>query len=72
MHKGKKYGSGFAFSNAQYKKHLDEIQRGRVYCNDFWLKTKDYKYDFEWFMEKFPNMPNWPKNWKESIVKDKY
>lgn len=71
LHKGKRFGRGFAFSNTQYKKHLDEIQKGQKYCMDYWLNTKDYKYDFEWFINKFPNMPNWEKDWKKQMARDK-
>ncbi|MCK5408822.1 MAG: glycosyltransferase, partial [Candidatus Heimdallarchaeota archaeon] len=71
LHKGKKFGRGFAFSNAQYKKHLAEIQKGQKYCIDYWMNTKDYEYDWEWFMNKFPNMPNWEKDWKGQIERDK-
>lgn len=71
LHKGKRFGRGFAFSNAQYKKHLDEIQKGQKYCMDYWMNTEDYKYDWEWFMNKFLNMPNWEKDWKKQIERDK-
>ena len=32
---------------------------------------EDYKYDWEWFMNKFPNMPNWEKDWEKQIKKAK-
>ena len=72
LHKGKRWGSGFAFSNAQYKKHLAEIQKGQQYCMNYWMNTKDFKYDFEWFIdEKFPDMPNWEKDWRKQVEEAK-
>jgi len=71
LHKGHG-GKGYGFSNQQYKKHSEWNERGRVFCISKWLYTKEYKYDFEWFIDsKFPNMPKWPKNWRERIEIDK-
>ena len=67
LHKGKRWGSGFAFSNAQYRKHLVDIQKGQSFALDYWLNTKNFKYDFDWFMDKFSDMPNWEKDWKKQI-----
>lgn len=69
-HKGNN-GKGYGFSNAQYKKHGEEMERGRRFCIDFWLYTKAYKYDWEWFINKFPDMPGWGTDWKERIVADR-
>ena len=56
-HKGSK-GKGYGFSREQYKKHMEWTEQGRVYCINHWLYTKDYKHDFDWFInEKFPDMP---------------
>lgn len=69
-HKGSK-GKGYGFSNDQYKRHMEGTERGRVYCIDYWLHTKDFKYDFEWLLKKFSPVPTWPPNWKEQIEVDK-
>lgn len=69
-HKGNA-GKGYGFSNSQYKKHGIEMERGRLYCIDKWLNTKDYKYDWEWFINKFPDMPGWENDWKARIIEDK-
>ena len=69
MHKGSKHGKGYGFSNEQYKKHGIACERGRKYCRDYWLETQDYEKDWDWFMEKFPNMPGWNKDWKNDIIK---
>ena len=72
LHKGSKYGKGYGFSREQYKRHSEWKERGRVFCISKWLYTKEYKYDFGWFIdEKFPDMPNWPKDWRERIEIDK-
>lgn len=70
FHKGKR-GKGYGFSNEQYKKHLLGTERGRVYCIDYWLNTKDYQHDFEWLLQRFWPVPTWPEDWKERIVKDR-
>ena len=71
MHKGSA-GKAYGFSNSQYKKHCEMNERGRLFCINKWLYTKEYKYDFEWFVDKkFPGMPNWPVNWKERILVDR-
>jgi len=66
-HKGKN-GRNYGFSNQQYREHGRSMNMGRIYCRDYWLATKDYKYDWEWFMKKFPDMPGWNKNWKSEIA----
>lgn len=70
-HKGRK-GKGYGFSREQYKKHLLGTEKGRVYSINYWLNTKDYKYDWDWFVtEKFPDMPGWSKDWRERVRTDK-
>lgn len=69
-HKGKR-GKGYGFSNEQYKKHMEGTERGRVYCIEYWLNTKDFKYDFEWLVNKFWPLNGWPENWKEQIQVDR-
>jgi len=69
-HKGSK-GKGYGFSNEQYKRHLEGTERGRLYCIDYWMNTKDFKHDFVWFVnEKFPDMEGW-ENWQERILIDR-
>lgn len=71
FHKGKR-GKGYGFSNEQYKRHMEGTERGRQYCINYWLNTKDYQYDFDWFIkEKFPTMPGWEGNWRERLEQDK-
>lgn len=69
MHKGKN-GKGYGFSNRQYAKHMEGTERGRLYAIDYWMRTKDFKYDWDWFMNKFPDMPGWGNDWKERILVD--
>lgn len=71
FHKGKR-GKGYGFSREQYKRHMEGTERGRLYCIKKWLNTKDYKYDFDWFInEKFPDMPGWEGDWKKRLETDK-
>lgn len=71
MHKGKR-GKNYQFSNIQYEKHQAEMERGRIYCRDYWLSTKDWgAQTWEWFMSKFPDMPGWGPDWKNDIIKSR-
>ena len=70
-HKGTK-GKGYAFTNEQYRKHQEGMEKGRLYAIEYWLKTKDFKYDWDWFVtEKFPDMPGWSADWKARVEVDK-
>lgn len=67
-HKGTK-GKGYGFSNDQYKRHLAGTERGRLYCIDYWLNTREFKHDFAWLIQKF-NPPGW-ENWQERVKVDR-
>lgn len=70
-HKGRK-GKSYGFTNEQYKKHQEGMERGRLYAIAYWLNTTDYKYDWNWFVtEKFPDMPGWSKDWRERVEVDR-
>ena len=70
-HKGSS-GKGYGFSNEQYKRHQEGMEKGRLYAINYWLNTKDFKYDWNWFVtEKFPDMPGWSQDWRERVEKDK-
>jgi len=60
LHKGKQYGRMY---------HLDEAEkrRGQRYCATYWMNNKWEKrvHDFEWLIDKFWPVPDWPENWKE-------
>jgi len=68
-HKGKR-GKGYGFSGAQYEKFMEAKEKGRQYAIDYWLTTKDFKYDFEWLVDKFSPIPGWPEDWKTKIKTD--
>lgn len=69
LHKGKK-GKGYGFSNKQYENFMAMKEKGRQYAIDYWLDTKDFKYDFAWLVEKFSPLPGWPENWQERVKED--
>ncbi len=70
-HKGRS-GKGYGFSNEQYKRHAEGMEKGRLYAINYWLNTKDFKYGWNWFVsEKFPDMPGWSKDWRERIEVDR-
>ena len=72
LHKGGR-GRRYGFSNEQYRKHEEGMERGRLYCIDFWVNNKWDKrvHDFEWLIEKFWPVPGWPEDWKTRIHTDK-
>lgn len=70
-HKGRA-GKGYGFSNAQYKKHAESMEKGRLYAIAYWLNTQDFIHDWNWFVtEKFPDMPGWSKDWRERVERDR-
>lgn len=71
-HKGKR-GKGYGFSNQQYRNHAASMEKGRLYCIDYWLNTKDYPLDWNWFVtEKFPDMPGWSSDWRKRVDEDSH
>ena len=70
-HKGRK-GKGYAFTNEQYLRHSEGMEKGRLYAIEYWLTTKDFKYDWNWFVTKlFNDMPGWSKDWQERVDRDR-
>lgn len=69
FHKGRR-GKGYGFSNQQYEVFMEAKEKGRTYCIDYWLHTKDWAHDFDWFVRKFWPLPGWPENWREQIKID--
>ncbi len=70
-HKGRA-GKGYAFTTAQYVKHQEGMEKGRLYAIEYWLKTQDFPLDWNWFVtEKFPDMPGWSADWRERVERDK-
>lgn len=69
-HKGSK-GKGYGFSNEQYKRHQEGMEKGRLYAIEYWLNTHDYPHDFKWLLEKFAPVPTWPEDWEERILIDR-
>ena len=70
FHKGRK-GKNYGFSSKQYEVFMEAKEKGRQYAVDYWLNTKDYKYDFAWLVDKFWPIPGWPEDWKQRIEQDK-
>ncbi len=71
FHKGKR-GKGYGFSTDQYKQFCISKEKGRQVCIDYWVNNKWDKriHDFEWLIDKFWPVPNWPENWREQIKID--
>jgi Glycosyltransferases involved in cell wall biogenesis len=70
MHKGKN-GKKYGFSNAQYKRHGEEKEKGRLFCIAYWLYTKDYPLTFDDIYKKLGPWPGWSETWKEDLIRDK-
>jgi len=75
LHKGKKYGTGYGFSTAQWRQWAVLHEKGRTFCIDHWVYDKwdspQRVHDWNWLIEKFWPIPTWPENWKEQIEIDK-
>jgi len=69
-HKGKN-GKGYGFSNEQYKRHCEGMEKGRLYAINYWLSTTDYTHSFEWLIEKFWPVPGWKDTWKTDVITDR-
>jgi len=62
LHKGKKHGRFYSMPSGNVEMSNKSAE---YWLNDRW---EGRKHDFAWFIdEKFPNMPSWPKDWKEQI-----
>jgi len=71
LHKGSR-GKGYGYSTQQYKWFSQEKEMGRVNCIDYWINDHwpERIHDFEWLINKFWPVPNWPENWQEQIKID--
>lgn len=71
-HKGSA-GRGYNFSNEQYKKHSEYMEKGRLFCIDFFVNDKwdKRKLSFKDVINKFWPLYGWPENWEEQIQIDK-
>jgi len=65
-----KAGKNYRFTNAQYDKHQELTELGRIHTIKYWLSTQEYKHDFNWLMEKFWPVPTWPENYQEFIANE--
>jgi hypothetical protein len=69
-HKGKN-GKGYGFSTAQYRKHCEGMEKGRLYAIEYWLNQTDYPLTIDWLIDKFAPVPTWPDNWREQVLIDR-
>ena len=62
LHKGKHYGR-------MYPTSKEAIKKGEDYWYDFFVNNRWDKriHDFEWLIEKFWPLPNWPTDWKKRL-----
>ena len=62
---------GYGFTNEQQRKFNEDVAKGRAYCYNYWINTKDYKYDFNWLINKFPIISDGLRNSskREELVK---
>ncbi len=73
LHKGKKYGTGYGFNNAQWEQFKADMEKGRQVTMDYWLNDKweERVHDWKWLIDKFWPVPHWPEDWQERLEKDK-
>ncbi len=63
LHKGRTYGRMYHFNKG-------EAEESYKYSYDFWINDRPLKnrvHNFDWLVEKFWPVPNWPDDWKEQI-----
>lgn len=70
FHKGKR-GKGYGFTTEQYKRHSEWNEKGRIYCIEYWLNTKNYQHDFKWLVDKFWPLEGWPDDWQDRVKVDR-
>jgi len=60
---------GYGYSAEQSKVLEKEKEMGRLNCIDYWTNNKwpGRIHDFEWLIDKFWPVPNWPENWKKEV-----
>ena len=71
LHKGKRprENAGIRQQGRGYFLSKREAKAGNDFSADFWLNNRwdDRVYDFEWFLDKFWPVPQWPENWRELL-----
>jgi len=66
LHKGKTYGTGYGFSNAQWKAWAEEKEVARLFTIDHWMNNRwtNREHDIDWLIDKFWPVPGWPDDWR--------
>jgi len=62
LHKGKQYGTGYKYTNAEWKAWAANTKKGHDHAVRFWLLDlwRERKHDFRWLLERFWPVPTWP------------
>lgn len=63
LHKGSRYGRGYALSSRQ-------LREGHEWSARYWTENRwpARVHDFEWLVDKFWPVPTWPADWKERFL----
>lgn len=73
LFKGKKFGTGYGFSNAQWKDWGEQRHRGAAYAIRFWMldewkeRTRNLQWLIEHFTEQSGPIPGWPLDLDEAF-----
>lgn len=61
LHKGKTYGTGYGFTNAQWGHWKKHVQKGQEFTVRYWMlnQWKERVHDLEWLIARFWPMPSW-------------
>jgi len=67
LHKGKKYGTGYQFNNAEWKKWIIDNERGRLFTIRHWMfdEWAERKRDLKSLIDRFWPVPGWPADWEK-------
>lgn len=67
LHKGKKYGTGYGFSNTKWEEWARDNKKAHDFVIDYWLNDRweGRVHDFTWLLDKFWPVPGWPEAWHQ-------
>lgn len=67
LHKGKKYGTGYKFNNAEWTKWTQDNEKGHLFTIRQWMfdRWERRSRDLRWLVDLFWPVPGWPADWEQ-------
>jgi len=62
LHKGKTYGTGYQYSNAEWKAWAAQAACAKAFTIRYWMldQWQERTHDLRWLLERFGPIPGWP------------